>query len=72
MCWGWCLRQGGNAKSEMMLPIQQISIPTNAGAVLQAKGQPIAAQHLTTYLLLERDLLDQQIIDVDGHKVVRV
>jgi magnesium transporter len=25
-----------------------------------------------TYLLLERDLLDQQIIDVHGHKVVRV
>ena len=25
-----------------------------------------------TYLLLERDLLDQQIIDVNGHKVVRV
>ena len=24
------------------------------------------------YLLLERDLLDQQIIDVNGHKVVRV
>ena len=24
------------------------------------------------YLLLERDLLDQQIIDVHGHKVVRV
>ena len=25
-----------------------------------------------TYLLLERDLLDQQIIDIHGHKVVRV
>ena len=25
-----------------------------------------------SYLLLERDLLDQQIIDVHGHKVVRV
>ena len=25
-----------------------------------------------TFLMLERDLLDQQIIDVDGHKVVRV
>ena len=24
------------------------------------------------YLLLERDLLDQQIIDINGHKVVRV
>ena len=28
--------------------------------------------HGDDYLLLDRDLLDQQIIDVDGRKVVRV
>jgi magnesium transporter len=38
----------------------------------EAKSIPHPAKHLSTYLLLERDLLDQQIIDVDGHKVVRV
>jgi magnesium transporter len=36
----------------------------------QAKLTPMPKED--SYLLLERDLLDQQIIDVHGHKVVRV
>jgi magnesium transporter len=66
------LRQGRNKKTETVLPIEQIVFPTTAGGVLQARGTPHKSKHLATYLLLERDLLDQQIIDVDGHKVVRV
>jgi len=34
--------------------------------------QPFVRDHSEGYLLLERDLLDQQIIDVHGRKVVRV
>ena len=36
----------------------------------QAEATPMPKEE--PYLLLERDLLDQQIIDVHGHKVVRV
>ena len=35
-----------------------------------ARPEPLAEDD--SFLLLERDLLDQQIIDVNGHKVVRV
>jgi magnesium transporter len=69
---GLVLRQGRSAKNETMLPIEQVVMPVTAGGVLTATAEPRAAKHLKTYLLLERDLLDQQIIDVDGHKVVRV
>jgi len=69
---GLILRQRRGDKTETMLPVEQILIPTTPGADLQAKSTPHPVKHLSTYLLLERDLLDQQIIDVDGHKVVRV
>jgi CBS domain-containing protein len=39
---------------------------------LLESAQPGALPEDEDYLLLERDLLDQQIIDVHGHKVVRV
>jgi magnesium transporter len=46
---------------------------TPAGAMqLRESAQPTLLPKDETYLLLERDLLDQQIIDVHGHKVVRV
>jgi magnesium transporter len=66
------LRQGRNKKMDTVLAIEEMVFPTSAGGVLQAKGTPHKSKHLATYLMLERDLLDQQIIDVDGHKVVRV
>jgi magnesium transporter len=69
---GLVLRQGRNKKTETALPIDQIVFPTAVGGPLQAKGTLDRPRHLSTYLMLERDLLDQQIIDVDGHKVVRV
>jgi len=44
-----------------------------SGALRLREGADLAAVHKNDeYLLLERDLLDQQIIDVHGHKVVRV
>lgn len=46
---------------------------TPAGAIrLCGQASYSALQEDETYLFLERDLLDQQIIDVHGHKVVRV
>ncbi len=46
---------------------------TSAGG-LRLRGQAVATPmpEGDSFLLLERDLLDQQIIDVHGHKVVRV
>ena len=46
---------------------------TASGSLHVRKGATVGslAKH-DEYLLLERDLLDQQIIDVHGHKVVRV
>jgi len=62
----------GAGKVETMLPVEQIVLPTATSGPLQTIAVPKAVKHANTYLLLERDLLDQQIIDVDGHKVVRV
>jgi len=46
---------------------------TAAGTLhLRAQAAPTPMPEDDSYLLLERDLLDQQIIDVHGHKVVRV
>ncbi len=46
---------------------------TPAGVIqLRETARPALLPKGETYLLLERDLLDQQIIDVHGHKVVRV
>ena len=47
---------------------------TPAGELRHARrGQaPKLMPKEDSYLMLERDLLDQQIIDVHGHKVVRV
>ena len=49
----------------------QISADLQVRASLPASEWPLAAS-LDDFFLLERDLLDQQIIDVHGRKVVRV
>jgi magnesium transporter len=46
-------------------------MPTGAIQLREGAG-PMPLSDDETYLLLERDLLDQQIIDVHGRKVVRV
>ncbi len=47
-------------------------LPVSNEAELRAKTKPVAYKEHHDYLLLDYDLLDQQIIDVDGRKVVRV
>ncbi len=68
------VRRGGRALLVRVAELQVDSacahIQLSAGAMPVAMAEPLADDQ--TYLFLERDLLDQQIIDVHGHKVVRV
>jgi magnesium transporter len=52
--------------------ITDLQLTSNGGMQLRESARPASLPNDDSYLLLERDLLDQQIIDVDGHKVVRV
>jgi len=54
------------------LAVNQVGVPKPEDKVLRAASKPTTTPAMDDYLLLERDLLDQQIIDVDGRKVVRV
>jgi magnesium transporter len=62
----------GRAKARMFLPSEAVELPVTLDAPLRARKLPEAMPESNGYLLLDYDLLDQQIIDVDGHKVVRV
>jgi len=60
-------------EGDRLLPARQVK--TVIGSSIQVTGNPDDWHPLTSsegLLLLERDLLDQQIIDVSGRKVVRV
>lgn len=60
-------------EGDRLLPARQVK--TVIGSSIQVTGNPDDWQPLASsegMLLLERDLLDQQIIDVSGRKVVRV
>ncbi|MFC6644077.1 magnesium transporter MgtE N-terminal domain-containing protein [Granulicella cerasi] len=59
-------------KHRVMLPIGEVIIPRLSDRTLRTDVCPTDHANMNDYLLLERDLLDQQIIDVDGRKVVRV
>ncbi len=59
-----------NAKANEVA-IEDLQLTPN-GVRLNDNASPAPTPEGETYLLLERDLLDQQIIDVHGHKVVRV
>ena len=61
-------RTGGRAS----VPVHGLDLPRRAGGALRTAVAPEPMQGFEDALLLERDLLDQQIIDVDGRKVVRV
>jgi CBS domain-containing protein/sporulation protein YlmC with PRC-barrel domain len=70
---GLLLRTGRGSKAgNLLLPVTQLVWPKAGDGVLRAKAKPEHLKSLNAYLLLERDLLDQQIIDMDGRKVVRV
>jgi magnesium transporter len=68
------LKRSGAKRGDTMQLASVADLERNSAGGLQlrssAKLTPMPAEE--TYLLLERDLLDQQIIDVHGHKVVRV
>jgi magnesium transporter len=55
-----------------LVPIAELQLTSAGGMQLRETANPVTFPDDETYLLLERDLLDQQIIDVYGHKVVRV
>lgn len=62
----------GLGSTRVAIPVQGLSIPQRAGEALRSSAAPQPVNGFDEALLLERDLLDQQIIDVDGRKVVRV
>ncbi len=66
------LLRKGVGRPQVVVPVQGVSIPQRAGEALRTAAAPGPVDGLDQALLLERDLLDQQIIDVDGRKVVRV
>lgn len=65
-------RREGGKTHRSMVPVESLDRPKAADKTLRTSAKPERVPSLTDSLLLERDLLDQQIIDVDGRKVVRV
>ena len=55
-----------------MLPLTAVSAVEGGVRATTAAGEWSAANGMEGLFLLERDLLDQQVIDVNGRKVVRV
>jgi len=65
-------RKSGGKHERVLVPVGDITVPRLSDRVLRTDAPPTEHAKMQDYLLLERDLLDQQIIDVDGRKVVRV
>ncbi|HSY69837.1 MAG TPA: CBS domain-containing protein [Edaphobacter sp.] len=55
-----------------LVPVTHLQLTASGAMQLRETARPAPLPDDDSYLLLERDLLDQQIIDVNGHKVVRV
>jgi CBS domain-containing protein/sporulation protein YlmC with PRC-barrel domain len=55
-----------------LVPVTELHLTSSGAMQLRETANPTPLPDDESYLLLERDLLDQQIIDVHGHKVVRV
>jgi len=66
------LRTAKRGDKPSLVPISWMQITENGAMQLIDEHRPLEIARDDEYLLLERDLLDQQIIDVHGHKVVRV
>jgi CBS domain-containing protein/sporulation protein YlmC with PRC-barrel domain len=71
---GLVLRLVGARRGDRMSMVAVGDLELTAERRLRMRGQADFSlmPEEESYLLLERDLLDQQIIDVNGHKVVRV
>jgi sporulation protein YlmC with PRC-barrel domain len=63
--------QGGR-KQRSLVPIAELSLGEGGRLQLTGDRDLCVLPQGDEFLMLERDLLDQQIIDVHGHKVVRV
>ncbi len=66
------LNAPGSGSKRSLVPISALQLTTAGAIQLKDKQAALAVDDGDDFLLLERDLLDQQIIDVHGHKVVRV
>jgi magnesium transporter len=66
------LRNPHHGGGDLLLPISELDLPQPFTTTLAATGKPEPLKRPHEFLLLDYDLLDQQIIDVDGRKVVRV
>ena len=66
------VKGSANSSARSMLPIAALQLTASGALQLRDDQAPLEVDEGDDYLLLERDLLDQQIIDVHGHKVVRV
>ncbi len=68
------LRLVGSGRGKRMSMVAVCDLELTAAGGLRMRGDAAATPmpKEESFLLLERDLLDQQIIDVHGHKVVRV
>jgi magnesium transporter len=62
----------GAKSHRSMVSVKCLYLPMASDTKLRTHSDPEKVPSLSDTLLLERDLLDQQIIDVDGRKVVRV
>jgi sporulation protein YlmC with PRC-barrel domain/CBS domain-containing protein len=70
---GLLLSKRGQGKAQRsMVAVEDLEAPRASDKRLRTNSPPHPVPSLSDTLLLERDLLDQQIIDVDGRKVVRV
>jgi len=63
---------GGKPGSMAMAAIADLEVSAEGSLRMRGDAKPAPLPKSDDYLMLERDLLDQQIIDVHGHKVVRV
>ena len=61
-----------SGKGREHIAIAALSVTANGGLVMAAGAEPFPASQGESALLLRQDLLDRQIIDVHGRKVVRV
>ncbi len=65
-------KRGKGSAHRSMVAVEDLEKPRASDKRLRTNSVPQPVPSLSDTLLLERDLLDQQIIDVDGRKVVRV
>ena len=71
---GFLLRSEGASKQDRLALVPTTEVEPGSAGALRLRGPfdmaPLADD--SPFLLMDRDVLDQQIIDVHGHKVVRV